>query len=407
MSDNREVKMKSGAARRARLAWGLLALGLALLALGLLLLALHGALSSNVIGYLLAFNAFLLVGGVVAARRPEHPIGWLFLGVGLSTNLALALNEYALLALVRSPGSLPGGAPAAWLALILQPGAWWLVFNSLLLFPTGRPVSPRWGVVLGLAGAYAVFALVLDAFAFPMLTFDPLPNPYYTSALAPYSGPVNSVYGFGYVLLILITAVLRFRRSGAIERLQLKWLTYSIFLAALLSLVQLLSGVLGIPSGVFANAAILQIFLFAAAIGIAILRYRLYEIDIIIRRTLIYAVLTALLAAVYFGGVTVLQVLLRPLLGANNDLAVVATTLLIAALFFPLRQRVQRFIDRRFYRRKYDAAKTLAAFSHTVRDEVELEQLTGRLVQVVDETMQPRHVSLWLKGVPRAEEVRS
>jgi hypothetical protein len=138
--------------------------------------------------------------------------------------------------------------------------------------------------------------------------------------------------------------------------------------------------------------------------GVAITRYHLFDIDRLINRTIVYGLLTAILAGVYFGGVTLIQVLLRPLTGKGNDLAVVATTLLIAALFFPLRQRVQRFIDRRFYRRKYDAAKTLAAFSHTVRDEVELDRLTGLLVAVVDETMRPAHVSLWLANRPGRPE---
>jgi hypothetical protein len=133
------------------------------------------------------------------------------------------------------------------------------------------------------------------------------------------------------------------------------------------------------------------------SVGAAILRYRLYDIDVIIRRTLIYAMLTTLLAGVYFSGVVLLQGLMRPLTGEGNDLAIVATTLLIAALFLPLRRRIQAIVDRRFYRSKYNAAKTLAAFSRTARDEVELDRLTGRLAEVVEETMQPAHISIWLR----------
>lgn len=154
---------------------------------------------------------------------------------------------------------------------------------------------------------------------------------------------------------------------------------------------------------VFYYTNIFLFLLIPLSVGAAILRYRLYDIDLIIRRTLIYGVITALLAGVYFGGVALLQTLLRPLTGAGNDLAVVATTLLIAALFFPLRQRVQAFIDRRFYRRKYDAAQVLAAFGQHARDEVELEKLTGRLVAVVDETMRPASISLWLREPAVAE----
>jgi hypothetical protein len=199
--------------------------------------------------------------------------------------------------------------------------------------------------------------------------------------------------------LCVLSVLIRYRRSGVVEREQLKWFlsACAFFIATYAT-----NGLTSIgkdqdpPSwaGVWANLAFI---LLPVSIGIAILRYRLYDIDIIIRKTLVYSVLTALLALIYFGGVVLVQQLTRSITGESSDVAIVVSTLVIAALFFPLRRRVQSTIDRRFYRRKYDAAKTLAAFGVTARDEVELDRLTAELLNVVNETMQPASVSLWLK----------
>ena len=202
-----------------------------------------------------------------------------------------------------------------------------------------------------------------------------------------------------FFITVMVPPVLRYRRAKSEVRQQLKWLAFATLPWVLIVVGAVLyaitgSSLLSMLLGLWAPICIAAV---SISIGIAILRYRLYDIDLIIRRTLIYGVLTALLAGVYFGGVVLLQTLLRPLTGAGNDLAVVATTLIIAAFFLPLRRRVQGFIDRRFFRRKYNSAKTIAAFSEHMRDEVELDTLTGRLVEVVDETMRPAHVSLWLR----------
>jgi hypothetical protein len=185
--------------------------------------------------------------------------------------------------------------------------------------------------------------------------------------------------------------VLRFRRANGIERQQIKWLAYAaVFLAIALS-ASFVSSYEGVAYLVI--AALLCVPL---AVGIAILRYRLYDIDVLINRTLVYGALTAALALVYIGSVVLLREVLAPLTGSSEP-AIVASTLAIAALFNPLRRRIQNLIDKRFYRRKYDAAKVLAAFGTTVRDETELERLTAELLRVVDETMQPEFVGLWLR----------
>jgi hypothetical protein len=187
--------------------------------------------------------------------------------------------------------------------------------------------------------------------------------------------------------------VVRFRRSRGEERLQLKWVAYAaaVTVAIVVPAVAVTRG--ASPSPIIVVAAPLV----PVAAGVAILRYRLYDIDVVINRTLVYGLLTALLVVVYFGGVVVLQYVFRMLTGGESQLAIVASTLAIAALFDPLRRRVQAFVDRRFYRRKYDAAKTLAAFNARLRHETELDTLSGEVVGVVREAMQPAHVSVWLR----------
>jgi hypothetical protein len=193
--------------------------------------------------------------------------------------------------------------------------------------------------------------------------------------------------------------VVRFRRSRGDERQQLKWLTYSSFFSGAIALLIYVCAVLNLDILNYLGGFLFNLLLapIPIAVGIAVLKYRLYDIDIIINRTLVYGSLTAILALVYWGSVVGLQALLRPLVGEGNDLAVVVSTLIIAGLFLPLHRAIQRFIDRRFYRRKYDAARTLQAFTATLRDEVDLEMLADRLVGVVEETMQPAVVSLWLR----------
>ncbi|HEY3232269.1 MAG TPA: hypothetical protein VGJ87_23760, partial [Roseiflexaceae bacterium] len=227
-------------------------------------------------------------------------------------------------------------------------------------------------------------------------------NPVGIAGLAGASGFVQGLiegpFGLTIVAACAISVLVRFRRAQGIERQQIKWFAYA---AGVLIVVGTLGTFLPFLPGLLKDV----LFTFAVgslpvAVGIAILRYRLYDIDLIIRRTLVYGVLTAVLALVYLGSVVLLQVIFRALTGETSQAAIVASTLAIAALFTPLRRRIQTTIDRRFYRRKYDAAKTLAAFSAQLRDEVDLNALTGELLAVIAETIQPAHVSLWLREAP-------
>jgi hypothetical protein len=258
------------------------------------------------------------------------------------------------------------------------------------LFPNGRFV-PRWTRWLAV-----LWAAVWIARLFPVTFLAQIGE-------AAANGPLFMVVIAG----IVVAQVYRYRRvSNERERLQTRWVVFGVAagLTGFLTTITVMAAAEAeglSPSGwallIIYTVLFASLTLIPIAIGIAILRSGLYEIDVIINRTLVYGVLTALLALLYFGGVVALQALFRPLVGEGNELAIVISTLLIAALFMPLRSRIQAFIDRRFYRRKYDAAKTLAAFSATVRDEVELDRLTQRLMEVVEETMQPAHVSLWLR----------
>jgi len=345
------------------------------------------------------------VGVIIASRRPHHPVGWLFCAVGLLAGLNHFFAEYAIFALLTQPGSLPGGQASAWGA------AWpWMPSNALLvfvalLFPDGRLPSRRWLPFAWLNVVVAVVGTVAVAFlAGPIPALGPIENPLGIEGVQNLLGPVATACGAlerGILGLIAVASLfLRLRRARGGEREQVKWLTYAasvVVIGAILTyvvpeatgagwvghvgLVLLAVGFVGVP----------------VAIGIAILKYRLYDINLLINRTLVYGSLTAALLGVYVGTVVMLQGLLRALTAQESQLAIVASTLAVAALFTPLRRRIQSFIDRRFYRRKYDVRKTLETFSATLRDETDLDALRDDLVGVVRETMQPAHVSLWMR----------
>jgi hypothetical protein len=298
-----------------------------------------------------------------------------------------------------------------WLSLWIPVPALISATFFCLLFPDGRPPSNRWRWVGWLAvvgGVLLMLGLSLTPGTLDERNYPGARNPVGVEGTGPLLEGITTV-GTGLALFALLFAVvsmmMRFRRSIGVERQQLKWVVYAGAAAAGgFALTLFLSGPLA--NAVFA-AAFLAFIGVPVAAGVAIMRYRLYEIDLIINRTLVYSALTATLAAVYFGGVATIQTIFPALTGQEQQpqLAIVVSTLVIAALFSPLRRRIQSFIDRRFYRRKYDAAKTLEAFSTRLRNETDLEALNNELVGVVRETMQPAHVSLWLRpDTPRKGE---
>jgi hypothetical protein len=394
----------------ARLAWSMCVVSLASTALAVLLL--HRNLSSPnphvfdlwVQGIVIPVTCSI-VGVIIASRRPHHPIGWLFCAVGLLTGVNHLCAEYAIYALLTQPDSLPYGRAAAWAA------SWpWMPANALLvfvglLFPDGHLPSRRWLPFAWFNAAVAAVGTLAVAFlAGPVYTLDAIENPLGLEGTQNVLGPVVTVAGAlerGILGLIAVASLFfRLRRAGEEEREQIKWFAYAasvVVVGAILTYV--------VPDATGARwAGRVGLALLAVgfvgipiAIGVAILKYRLYDINLLINRTLVYGSLTATLVVFYFGGIVVLQRVFVALTGQRSTLAVVASTLVIAALFNPLRRSIQSFIDRRFYRSRYDARKTLEAFSAKLRDETDLDALSSDLIEVVRQTMQPSHVSLWLR----------
>ncbi len=380
------------------LAWTVWTISVASSAFGLLLLYLNGSFApffdeSLGVDAVVAVT-YSTVGVVVASRRPENAVGWLFCTIGLLHGIAVFTGQYAAYALLTRPEALPAGVAAAWLGTwIWVPGVALNVTFLLLLFPYGRPPSPRWWPVAWLGASAAVLGSAVIA----VLPWDelnagvPADNPLEIAGVLAFRSEIVVLIGLSgaaSTLLCVLSVIVRFRRARGEERQQLKWFAYAGGLYVLTIFV---------PHPMVANLQLLTATFLPIAAGVAILRYHLYDIDILINRTLVYGALTAALALVYFGSVATLQYAFRAVTGGDSQLVIVASTLAIAALFGPLRRRIQAFIDRRFYRRKYDAAKTLAAFSARLRDETDLDALSNDLVGVARGTMQPEYASLWLR----------
>ncbi len=367
---------------------------------------------------LLPFLAFPVVGALIASRRPENPIGWICLAVGTIWMLYNVTTAYGVYGLLARPGSVPFPAEVGSLGESLWAPAIGLLGTYLiLLFPDGRLPSRRWRPVAWLSGAVIVLASAgVALFPEPLPELGGIQNPF---GLYGYPEVAYAMFNFLVLLPLCILAsavslIVRFRRSGGEVREQIKWIAFAASLLGLVLLVEVVSALIVAPDNfgtggsqpfwlkLLQDAVTLSYAGIPVAVGFAVLKYRLYDIEVVINRTLVYGSLTAMLALVYFGGVATTQAIFRALTGQEEQpqLAVVVSTLVIAALFNPLRRRIQSFIDRRFYRRKYDAAKTLEAFSAKLRDETDLDALSGDLVGVVRETMQPAHVSLWLRPDP-------
>jgi hypothetical protein len=356
--------------------------------------------------FLVAFAVVSLamgtVGALVAARQPRNAVGWILDAGAAALAFAGLAEEWAVRALFVDPGSLPGGEVMAWASQwCFLPSLVQVPALLLVLFPDGRPPSPRWRPAVWLAVA-ATATLALGTALAPAYIgyeeFQGVPGPF----------GVDRVRGLGEVLWIVGLAgtavaipiaaaamIARLRRARGVERQQVKWVATAASIFA--------AGVLGTMVGVAAghvDVAALMILTFPlipAAAGVAILRHRLYDIDLVINRALVYGALTALLAATYVGLALLLGLALEPITG-GSDLSIALSTLAVAALVRPARRRVQTLVDRRFYRRKYDAQRTLERFAARLRAETDLEALRAELTAVAQETMQPAHVSLWLRG---------
>ena len=342
---------------------------------------------------LATFAAFPVIGSLTVARYPRNALGWVFIGTGLIVGAGVVGTSVAYEAYIegRDVAFAPWGA---WVAdWYWYPGFGMTTSYLLLLFPDGKPASPRWRVIswlvaLTLGGLTLISMLSKRLQVEDRLVESPI-GLVDLSTVDAIRDPLFIVWGL-LLLLAAASLVFRFRRSKGQERLQLKWLTF----AATFFAAYAIGGILfDLPLTLF---SILFLTL-PVTVGIAVLKYRLYDIDLVINRTLVYGVLTGLLVLIYLGIVFVLQTLLTGVT-TESDLAVAGSTLAVAALFRPLRSRVQGFIDRRFYRHKYDAQHTLESFSSRLRDEVDLDQLANDLTFVVRETMQPTYVSVWLKA---------
>ena len=371
-----------------RLAWSLWALTVVGLAVAM---ALPSAEETEDVWELVATLVFALtfatVGALVAARRPHNPIGWIMCGAGLAYAVGGVSITYV-------ESTLAQGDDDALATLMDWVSGWvWMLGIGpaatflLLLFPTGRLPSRRWlPVARTAAGALALMVAGI--------------------ALTPLPG-AEVAAGLGSFLLLLTalasvaSLVFRFRRARGVERRQLKWLTYAAAVAGLVLLLIIVGESTVRVSDELSNALVsVSVAALPVSMGIAILRHGLFDIDVVINRTLVYGALTATLVVAYVGIVLLLQLALSPLT-EESDLAIAGSTLAVAALVRPLRGRIQAAVDRRFFRRRYDAARTLAGYGARVRDQVELDSLGAELRSVVAETMQPAHVSLWLRRAER------
>jgi hypothetical protein len=382
-----------------RLAWVLVALALVLLVSGAVVSLASGIgvdVGKGVIIWVITL-VFAATGVLVASRHPGNAIGWTFLGAAVAAGLGSLASSYADYWVDGRDGSEWLGKTAAWygelswMPFILVP-----VTFLLLLFPDGRLLSRRWRVVAWCAGVGIAGNFVVEG-------LQPGPIPDYPQIRNPYGVESSVLDGLEAVAVLALligilgsalSLILRFRRARGEQRLQMKWLAFAGAVAALtvplgtvawelvgeIAYVPIMLSVLGLP----------------VATGVAILRYRLYDIDVVINRTLVYGALTATLALTYLGSVLLLQLALSGIT-EESGLAVAASTLAVAALFRPARARIQRGVDRRFYRRKYDAARTLERFGTHLRDEVDLDALGGELRAVVAQSMQPASISLWLR----------
>jgi hypothetical protein len=349
----------------------------------------------------IAAAPFAFVGALLIVRIGRNPLGWLLGLAGVLLELPTTANAYAWSALVREPGRLPGGELAALVSSVSFGPALGLIVITLLVFPTGHGLGGRWTWVertmVLLIAAVSVLGVIADA-PIPLGGTDVvIQNP--LAVRGPIGEVVTTLTQVLGALSALILAApvslfVRYRRSSQVEREQIKWLAYSGTLAIIVIVLGNL--VPGGASNVLFFAGLLLFGSLPIAIAIAIFRYRLYDIDVLIRRTLIYAVLSAVLIVAYVGGVALFETVLAPFTGGSG-VAVAISTLAVVALFQPLRRRIQRVVDRRFYREQYDAERTLDVFAARLRDQIDLASLQRELLGAVSETVQPAQAGVWLR----------
>ncbi|MCY7302059.1 MAG: hypothetical protein LH654_03305 [Thermoleophilia bacterium] len=377
------------------------ALGIAGDRRGLVLPEDRGSMLPQALIIAVASLEFAVIGLLIARRQRSNPIGWIFLGSGALLALVGCAYGYADLALYGGLGW-PLVPVATWItAWAFIPPVFVAPCLIALLFPTGKPLTRRWRVAVRFVLAGLVLAPFGSAFqGGPLAGYPDVENPAAVPVLADVASTMDSVgqvtFAPAMLLLALASLVVRFRRSRGVERLQLKWAAY----AGSLMVVGFLGAFVGgstVISDIGFVTGIVGFVLLPVAVGVAILRYRLFDIDRVISKTLVYAALSLVLGAAYVGLVLGGQALFSSFAGGSN-LAIAVSTLVVAALFLPARGRVQVFVKRRFYRRRYDAQRTLEAFGARLREQVELDALCRDLRTVVSGTMQPRHVSVWLRA---------
>jgi hypothetical protein len=394
----------------ASLAWLLCGVSLTFGLSGLVLESLnrHQIADVTSVAIVLLAISFPLVGAVVAARRPQNPLGWIFCAIGIWYGLTILGEAYGIYTLRTAPGSLPGGGLMSWLGnWAWAPALGLFMTFALLLFPDGRLPSHRWRPVAWLSAASIVLICVPGgAWSWPQRGVGLVESNQEGLEHAPRLVPLLGQAGILLMLLCglasAVALLVRFRRSRGVERQQLKWFAFAgvVTVAGIVLIILPIS--YGLISPVSVLVALPVLVSMPVAAGVAIVRHRLYDIDRIINRTLVYGLLTTLLAAVYAGLVLILGQVFGGVGRDPPSWAVAGATLAVAALFQPARRRIQAVVDRRFNRRKYNASKTVEAFSVRLRDEVDLDALAAELLAVADQTMQPTTVSLWLRPVPQA-----
>jgi hypothetical protein len=348
-------------------------------------------------GYQVIFAVtYVVVAYLIATRRPTIVIGWSLLVAAAAIAVDGFAHEYALHAAAGT------ALPAAGLAIWIDAWAWAVNTGGLLFavfrFPDGRPLSPRWAWIERLALVLVGAGLLLSALVPGPVLSSGLENPLGLSALAWIPPTFTNAPGIPATVLAVLSLAIRFRRSREVERQQLKWLVAAmVVVTAVAAVMVVLQAVLrDLPTAAFTVLALVTPAI-PVSIGIAILRYRLYEIDVIVRRTLVYGALSVALVATYVVLVVVVQAALRPFT-AGSELAVAGSTLATLAFAQPLRRRIQHVVDRRFYRSRYDAIRTVDLFAGRLRDRVDIDSVRTDLLGVVAEAVKPAHAGVWLRG---------